>query len=321
MRFHVWFRKWRRYLHQLLTPRIPRKSKRERQKKRAEHVKYMATRYRYRKPLRHSRRSSWDVTKEHTISSVFGFLATSLSALFLAPFWLIEWASKKRRKVKKSASASSASCSTPTARAGSADPVQVKKPQASPTPTPPAQPKSTAQPPSAEANPVDHEAQAPKGVEPSSVTKGDISSSSREDEQQADVQESSAAKPTPQPSHLSSKEAGFVPISLPKSPSDRCIRERMIIAGSSYCKAAKKLARGEYLTLQPEPDNPHDKNAVAILHGGERVGYVARHNQVPILTSLRLGRTVYGVITEVQNDVFPSKYEYEVWFSYKSATP
>ncbi len=95
----------------------------------------------------------------------------------------------------------------------------------------------------------------------------------------------------------------------------------MIIAGSSYYEAAKRLMLGDYLDLQAEPTNPHDKKAVAILHCGEQVGYVARQNQIPIVTAIRLGRPIYGIITKVQSESFPTKYEYEVWFTHKSATP
>lgn len=40
----------------------------------------------------------------------------------------------------------------------------------------------------------------------------------------------------------------------------------------------REAARGIpiYLDLEREPDNPHDPNAVAVLHDGDRIGYITR---------------------------------------------
>ena len=45
----------------------------------------------------------------------------------------------------------------------------------------------------------------------------------------------------------------------------------MIIAGTSYCDndVLARLTVGTYLDVVAEPDNPHDKNAVKLLFGGE----------------------------------------------------
>lgn len=61
------------------------------------------------------------------------------------------------------------------------------------------------------------------------------------------------------------------PKSKPKNESDRYIRKRMIIAGSSYCDASvlEKLLVGTYFDLVAEPDNPYDKDAIMLVLDGE----------------------------------------------------
>jgi hypothetical protein len=52
------------------------------------------------------------------------------------------------------------------------------------------------------------------------------------------------------------------------------------VAGAAHRPEAlesDEAAPGRSLSLRPEPDNPHDPNAVAVLlSSGERVGYVPR---------------------------------------------
>ena len=52
----------------------------------------------------------------------------------------------------------------------------------------------------------------------------------------------------------------------------------IFIAGAKFRDGAKEhldtLASGSELTLQFEPDNPHDANAIAIYSEGSHVGYV-----------------------------------------------
>ena len=106
------------------------------------------------------------------------------------------------------------------------------------------------------------------------------------------------------------------PKSRPKHANDQYIRKRMIIAGSSYCDASAlaKLLVGTYFDLVAEPDNPHDKEAIALLHNGEKIGYIAKQDKAAFVTCLRLGRSAYGVITNIITDAYPTKYEYETWF-------
>lgn len=106
------------------------------------------------------------------------------------------------------------------------------------------------------------------------------------------------------------------PKSKPKHDGDRYIRKRMIIAGSSYCdKTAKdRLTIGAYLELVAEPTNPYDKDAVMLVHDGEKIGYIAKQDKPPFVASLKLKRKVYGVITDIITESNSTKYEFETWF-------
>ena len=106
------------------------------------------------------------------------------------------------------------------------------------------------------------------------------------------------------------------PKSAPKNEKDQYIRKRMIIAGSSYCEkdVLACLKIGSYLAVAAEPDNPHDKDAVKLLYDGVKVGYIPKKDNLPFVTCLKLGRKVYGVITNIIDDEFSTKYEFETWF-------
>ena len=47
---------------------------------------------------------------------------------------------------------------------------------------------------------------------------------------------------------------------------------------------------------------------------GEKIGYIAKAARLPFVTCLRLKRKVYGVITDIITESFPTKYEFETWF-------
>ena len=106
------------------------------------------------------------------------------------------------------------------------------------------------------------------------------------------------------------------PKSKPKHKNDQYIRKRMIIAGSSYCEkvALDKLAIGTYFELVAEPTNPYDKDAVMLVHDGEKIGYIAKQDKLAFITCLKLNRKVYGVITNIITEPYPTKYEFETWF-------
>lgn len=106
------------------------------------------------------------------------------------------------------------------------------------------------------------------------------------------------------------------PKSQPKREGDQYIRKRMIIAGSSYCdkSALDKLTIGTYFELVAEPTNPYDKDAVMLVHEGEKIGYIAKQDKLAFVTCLKLKRRIYGVITDIITEPYPTKYEYETWF-------
>ena len=107
------------------------------------------------------------------------------------------------------------------------------------------------------------------------------------------------------------------PRSKPREMGDRYIQKRMLIAGTSCCDPAvlEKLTVGAYIELEAELDDPRDRSAVKLTFEGEKIGYVPKNEQLSYATCLKLKRGVYGVITDVQADTSPTKYEFETWFS------
>ena len=105
------------------------------------------------------------------------------------------------------------------------------------------------------------------------------------------------------------------PKSKPKSEGDQYIRKRMNIAGLYYGDtiAVTKLKVGDYLDFVAEPNNPHDRNAVAIYSDGAKIGYVARTDASPIAAALRLGRGLYGVVIDIAEREGKKVVEYEAW--------
>ncbi len=66
---------------------------------------------------------------------------------------------------------------------------------------------------------------------------------------------------------------------------------------SSY--AARNVAVGDVLRLVPEPENPHDRWAVAVIHNGFQLGYIPGwHDWVSV--SLDKGDTHHVVVTAVK---------------------
>lgn len=106
------------------------------------------------------------------------------------------------------------------------------------------------------------------------------------------------------------------PKSKPRHEGDQYIRKRLYIAGASYCDdtVTARLTVGSELELVAEPGNPVDRNAVMLLLAGEKVGYVPKSETLPYVTCLKLGRRIYGVVTEILAEPYPTKYEFETWF-------
>ena len=109
------------------------------------------------------------------------------------------------------------------------------------------------------------------------------------------------------------------PKSKPLNVGDQYIRKRMIIAGNYYCDQdiISQLSVGAYFQFVAEPSNQYDKNAVALYFQGGKIGYVAKQDVTPIATCLKLGRNIYGVITDIQITDGKKQIEYEAWISVK----
>ena len=120
---------------------------------------------------------------------------------------------------------------------------------------------------------------------------------------------SSLSEPAAEPSENTPK-------SKPRCEGDQYIRKRMIVAGACYCDKVvlDRLAVGCYLDLVAEPDNPYDKDAVRLDFEGEKIGYVAMADRLPFVTCLKLGRGVYGVVTDIRDMDGRWEVEYETWF-------
>ena len=108
------------------------------------------------------------------------------------------------------------------------------------------------------------------------------------------------------------------PKSKPLHEADRYIR-RLILAGADFFDQtdADSLSVGTYIQLAAEPENPKDKNAVALFYQGSKIGYVAQKDALPFAACLKLQREVYGVITGIREPDGKREIEYETWFSGK----
>ena len=106
------------------------------------------------------------------------------------------------------------------------------------------------------------------------------------------------------------------PKSKPRNDGDQYIRKRMIVAGSCDCDQTviSQLTAGALIDLVAEPTNPHDKNAVALLYQGVKIGYVAKTDAPAFVTCLKLRRAVYGVVTDIRETDGRAQIEYETWF-------
>lgn len=75
------------------------------------------------------------------------------------------------------------------------------------------------------------------------------------------------------------------------------------IAGVNYRPGARdKLASmidGEALRLVRQPENPYDKNAVAVYDGGVHLGYVPAVDAVTIAKAMDQGLKVSAVVNRV----------------------
>lgn len=63
---------------------------------------------------------------------------------------------------------------------------------------------------------------------------------------------------------------------------------------------------GERLTLEREPTNPYDVNAVKVLCDGTHVGYIAKENNIAVAMALDEGAEVSVKIIGFENTIKPT---------------
>jgi hypothetical protein len=64
--------------------------------------------------------------------------------------------------------------------------------------------------------------------------------------------------------------------------------------------AIMALSPGQRLDLKPEPDNPHDHNAVAVYTNGVQIGYVPAFKAEMVSDYLKAGRTVEAKVVDIE---------------------
>ena len=66
-----------------------------------------------------------------------------------------------------------------------------------------------------------------------------------------------------------------------------------------------ELKENMLLELSPEPENPYDQNAVAILFEGEKIGYVPREYSAYISSLLQQGIKLYITVQKIAEKITP----------------
>lgn len=286
MSFGVWFKKWIFAFVNLLTfdyrkPRSDAQRKKERErriKKKFQGEGLYHSKKKYRK-----RRSSMAVQHDKLFTAAMKFIGATL-AIFLLPFGMLGWGYKriKRRSLKSSR-----------IKAKKNSPVTQSKKVHSTT-------LGYTYPSSEKKEKTNSSASAPASVAAAA--------------EKIKIFEMPSAKVEDRPTVIEPDED--TPKSTPKHKNDQYIRKRMIIAGSSYCdkRILDQLKVGSYMEVVAEPSNPHDRDAIMLLYNGNKVGYIAKKEHLAHVTYLRLGRKIYAVITNVIDDTYPTRYEFETWF-------
>ena len=286
MSFKEWFRRWIRSFYLLLSACLPhRKSEKQRKKERKRRMKAKLDPYRpFKKKRKYKRRHP---RYYKVLKALCDFGATTLGILLL-PFGLFHWGYKSVRVRSNNSKAGRKSVNratvTRTAR-NTAKNVTQKKTEKSSTPTV-----------------TSHRAEEKKQTNTTYTP-------------HIPILEREIVVTAPPPAEFKELDED-TPKSTPKNGNDRYIRKRLIIAGSSYCDTAvlSRLQIGTCIELEAEPDNPYDKDAIKLLFEGDKIGYIAKADRPVFATCLKLGRKIYGVITNIirENDI--TEYEYETWF-------
>lgn len=96
--------------------------------------------------------------------------------------------------------------------------------------------------------------------------------------------------------------AGSLPGHADSPPAARILLQTSLTAGLAHHEARQvweSLAIGDALTLQREPDNPHDANAVRVLWRDRMLGYLPRQDNTDVARLLDRGQTVQARIRAI----------------------
>ena len=89
------------------------------------------------------------------------------------------------------------------------------------------------------------------------------------------------------------------------------------LAGFRYGEAAEvwpQLRQGDALELVPEPDNPHDPNAVRVEWRGCKLGYVPRRQNAALAWGLQRGTPLRARVSRLADHPNPARrIEFEVY--------
>jgi HIRAN domain len=102
-----------------------------------------------------------------------------------------------------------------------------------------------------------------------------------------------------------------------RGPSVRLVVQSSALAGFRHHAAAEvweELRVGDRLTLEREPDNPHDANAVSVAWRGHKLGYVPRRENATLAWSLDRGEPLQARISRLSLHPNPARrIEFEVY--------
>ena len=300
MSFRVWFKRWVLAFFKLLTlGGKPYKSDAQRKK---EHDRRMKKKFSHSSEFgshkkRARRRSSQYVWFEKAMGALFNFAALSLGILFL-PFGLFDWGHKSIKAKRAS---------------GGAKTIKSKAKVQTSKPTSPASKTVAATAPKKETK--SHPTTVPQ-VTKKAPTEVKTASTSMQNKPKGATIEDIKGIPVTAQKEIPLELDENIPKSTPRNEKDQYIRKRMIIAGSSYCDKdiLATLEIGTCFDVSLEPDNPHDKEAVMLSYNGQKIGYISKSDKPAFVTCLKLKRKVYGVITNINTETFPTQYEFETWF-------
>lgn len=78
------------------------------------------------------------------------------------------------------------------------------------------------------------------------------------------------------------------------------------VVGIAYRPAEAKefasaLMPGDILTIEREPENPHDENAIRVMGGGMHIGYIERQQAVWISGHIDEGAVYEAMVEDIQS--------------------